>query len=158
MADVHGKEARSRNMSAIRQKNTKPEVWLRSQLHQRGYRFRIHVKELPGTPDIVLPKYKAVIFVHGCFWHRHGCYLFKLPQTRTKFWEEKLQKNIERDRKSYDLLRSVHWRVLTVWECSLKGKKRLAEDQLLSLIEEWLKSESPCAIIDTGGLSPSETD
>src|SRR5689334_13526787 len=100
MADVHTPEARSRNMRAVRDRNTKPETIVRKMLHSRGFRYRLHVRTLPGTPDLVLPKYRAVIFVHGCFWHGHDCYLFRMPTSRRDFWEAKIGSNKRRDAQS----------------------------------------------------------
>ncbi len=112
---------RSLIMSRIKGKNTKPEVLVRKFLHANGYRFRIHRKDLPGKPDIVLPKYKTVIFVHGCFWHRHeNCKYSSFPKTHTEFWEEKFRRNIERDKQNIADLESLDWKVLVVWECEVK--------------------------------------
>jgi len=108
-------------MSRIRSKNTNPETQVRSLLHRAGYRFRLHVKNLPGSPDIVLPKYKTAIFVHGCFWHRHNnCSHATMPKTRAAFWESKFNGTVERDKKQGDALRSAGWRVIVVWECELE--------------------------------------
>ena len=108
-------------MSRIRSKNTKPEILVRSILHRAGYRFRIHVKKLPGTPDIVLPKYRTVIFVHGCFWHRHtNCNNSTMPKTRIEFWESKFKSTIERDRIKIEKLRLSGWNVVIIWECELE--------------------------------------
>lgn len=120
MVDVHTPEARSRNMQAIRNKDTKPELLIRKALHARGYRYRLGGSGLPGHPDIVLPKYKTVIFINGCFWHGHSCKYFKLPATRTEFWAGKIRSNQERDQRSASQLLELGWAVLTVWECSLK--------------------------------------
>jgi len=114
------KEKRSWNMSRIRSKNTKPEIRLRSLLHKAGYRFRLHARKLPGTPDIVLPKYRTVIFVHGCFWHRHiDCSNSTMPKTRIEFWESKFKTTVERDQDKIEKLRIAGWRVIIVWECEL---------------------------------------
>lgn len=119
--DVHDAETRSYNMSQIRGKNTKPEVRLRSLLHQAGFRFRIHKADLPGKPDIVLSKYKAVIFVNGCFWHRHtGCQYCTTPRTRAEFWEKKFADTIRHNLTKHEQLRQGGWRVFIVWECELK--------------------------------------
>ena len=116
-------EARSRNMSAIKSKNTKPEIIVRKLLHSMGYRFRLHKKDLPGSPDIVLPKYKTVIFVHGCFWHRHNnCKFATTPKTRTEFWENKFKENIERDIKNQNKLKNLGWKSRIIWECEIKDK------------------------------------
>lgn len=124
MADVHSKETRSFNMSRIKGKNTKPEIMVRKFLHSQGFRFRLHSKDLPGKPDIVLSKYKTVIFVHGCFWHGHQhCKYFVMPKTRTDWWVEKINKNIFNDRKSSEGLRSSGWKVIEIWECELKKNK-----------------------------------
>src|SRR3954469_19417479 len=121
MADVHTKEQRRKNMAAIKGKNTKPEILVRKFLHSKGYRFRLHDKKLPGKPDIVLPKYKTVIFVHGCFWHGHeGCRYFVIPKTRTEWWLEKIGKNKMNDKKKAKALRKEGWKVVEIWECRLK--------------------------------------
>lgn len=125
MADVHEPETRSYNMSQISGKDTKPEMIVRKFLHGNGFRYRLHRKDLPGKPDLVLPKYNSVIFVHGCFWHVHeGCKYFKLPQTNTKFWKEKLYGNKERDKKHIQELEEMGWNVIVVWECELKPEER----------------------------------
>ena len=121
-------DQRSRNMSAIKSKNTKPEIEVRKLLHSLGYRFRLHRKDLPGTPDIVLPKYKTVIFVHGCFWHRHeNCKYASIPKTRTEFWENKFKENIKRDQVNQKNLYKLGWNIVIVWECELKKINYLKE-------------------------------
>lgn len=125
-------------MAAVSGKNTKPELLIRKALHRRGFRYRLHDRSLPGKPDLVLPKYKAVIFVNGCFWHHHDCHLFKWPSTRKEFWREKIEGNRARDIEAVKRLRSTGWRVLTVWECALKGKTRLPEDVLISRVSNWI--------------------
>lgn len=120
--DIVDSSTRSRMMSGIRGKNTAPEMQVRRFLHARGYRYRIHRKDLPGKPDLVLSRLKVCIFVHGCFWHRHpGCVYATTPKTRHKFWEEKFQKNVNRDLANIDALESAGWHVLIVWECFLKN-------------------------------------
>lgn len=140
MTDVVDPQTRSRMMAGIGARNTSPELRVRSLLHRGGYRFRLHVSGLPGKPDIVLPKYRAVLFVNGCFWHAHGCHLFKLPASRREFWELKLNANRARDRKSIEELRALGWRVLVVWECALKGRCRLTDDQVVLQMRAWLLS------------------
>ena len=126
--DIISKEKRSWNMSQIKGKDTKPEVQVRSLLHRMGYRFRIHKQDLPGKPDIVLKKYKTVIFVHGCFWHRHkDCKFAYLPKSREEFWRLKFSKNIARDRKNEEQLEELNWNVLIIWECELRNESRLAD-------------------------------
>ena len=121
MTDVHSKEIRSFNMSRIRGKNTKPELIVRKLLHLNGFRYRLHVKDLPGKPDIVLPKYKTVIFIHGCFWHGHEhCKYFVIPKTRSDWWLNKINSNILNDVKAAQTLTSNGWKVITIWECQLK--------------------------------------
>ncbi len=121
MADVHSKETRSYNMSRIRSKDTKPELLVRKFLHKNGFRFRLHVRDLPGKPDIVLPKYKTVIFIHGCFWHGHeGCRYFVVPKTRTEWWLNKIGVNISNDQKAEEQLTAAGWKVIKIWECELK--------------------------------------
>ena len=121
-------EQRSRNMSAIKSKNTKPEIAVRKVLHSMGYRFRLHGKDLPGSPDIVLPKYKTVIFVHGCFWHRHeNCKYASTPKTRQEFWNKKFKKNIERDLEIQENIKNIEWRSVVIWECETKNIDNLKE-------------------------------
>lgn len=123
--DVHSKETRSFNMSRIKGKDTKPEILVRKYLFSQGLRYRLYSKTLPGKPDIVLPKYRAVIFVHGCFWHGHeGCRYFVTPKTRTEWWLNKINTNRENDRKNCELLKEMRWNVIIVWECSLKKEKQ----------------------------------
>ena len=123
MADVHDKATRSYNMSRIKNKNTKPEMLVRKFLFANGFRYRINDKKLPGKPDIVLPKYKTVIFVNGCFWHGHeNCKYFKLPRTRTEWWKNKIEKNKENDLRKHSQLVELGYKVLIVWECEIKNK------------------------------------
>lgn len=124
MADVHNNATRSYNMSRIRSKNTKPEILVRKFLHMRGFRYRLYNKALPGKPDIVLAKYKTVIFVNGCFWHGHeGCRYFTVPKTRTEYWTQKIENNRVNDLKAIDECLNAGWQVLIVWECDLKPDK-----------------------------------
>ena len=122
MADNHSKEVRSMNMSHIRSKNSKPEELVRKYLFSNGFRYRKNVKTLPGCPDIVLPKYKTVIFVNGCFWHKHDCPRFVWPSTNEEYWRPKIMGNVERDKRNLAELQQLGWTVLTVWECELKKK------------------------------------
>ena len=122
MADNHSKEVRSMNMSYIRSKNAKPEELVRKYLFSKGLRYRKNVKTLPGCPDIVLPKYKTVIFVNGCFWHKHDCPRFVWPSTNVEYWRPKIMGNVEIDRRNLAELQQLGWTVLTVWECELKKK------------------------------------
>lgn len=141
MADVVDPATRSRMMSGIRGKNTKPEMLIRRGLHARGFRYTLHCK-LPGKPDICLPKYRAVIFVHGCFWHGHDCHLFKWPKTRPEFWREKIRRNREVDTRAWAALRTDGWRVGTIWECALKGRAKAEPIALLDRICAWIMSDS----------------
>ena len=127
-------------MSGIRGKDTQPELIIRKALFRKGFRYRLHDKKLPGKPDLVLPKYHSVIFIHGCFWHGHNCHLFKWPKTRPAFWKKKIKRNREVDKRNYKKLREEGWYILTVWECALKGKKRRPLEKLVVDIEKWLKS------------------
>lgn len=136
MVDTISREHRSWNMSRIRGKDTKPEILLRSLLHRSGYRFRLHDKKLPGRPDIVLPKYHAVVFVNGCYWHRHkGCPKAYSPKSRTDFWEDKFKATVERDKRKAAELKLLGWRVITVWECELENHP----DEVLKTINNKLK-------------------
>lgn len=123
-------------MSKIRGKNTKPELILRSQLFRHGFRFRIHQKNLPGKPDIVLPKYKTVIFVHGCFWHYHKeCQEGRIPSTNSKFWKEKLLKNVEKDERHIKALQELEWKVIVVWECEIEKNTEQTLEKLITEIK-----------------------
>lgn len=120
------KKRRSWNMSRIRSRDTKPELIVRSLLHRMGYRFRLHRKDLPGKPDIVLPKYRTVVFVHGCFWHRHkGCKYAYTPKSRIDFWQEKFHENIERDKKRQIELKRLGWKIIVIWECEIHDGQKL---------------------------------
>ena len=126
MVDVVDKATRSRMMSGIKGKNTKPEIRVRKVLHKAGYRFRLHGKNLPGKPDIVLAKHKTVIFVHGCFWHGHDCKYFKWPKTRPEFWRNKIEGNKTRDASQQEKLKNLGWQVKVIWECEVKNEKGLS--------------------------------
>lgn len=135
MADVHNTQQRSYNMSRIRSTNTKPELLVRKFLFAQGYRYKLHDKKLPGKPDIVLPKYHTVIFIHGCFWHGHAnCKYYKVPQTRTQWWLNKINRNKANDTKAVKALKKDGWKVITVWECKLKPAK--VEKTLNSIMEK----------------------
>ncbi len=123
MADNHSKEVRSKNMSHIRSTNSKPEEIVRKYLFSRGFRYRKNVRKLPGCPDIVLPKYKTVIFVNGCFWHKHDCPRFVWPSSNQEYWVPKIRRNVERDKINYQHLSDMGWKVIIVWECELKRNK-----------------------------------
>ncbi|MCF7848531.1 MAG: very short patch repair endonuclease [Kiritimatiellales bacterium] len=124
-------------MSKIRGKNTKPELFVRSLLHRAGYRFSLHRKELPGKPDIVLRKYKTVVFVHGCFWHRHkGCKTASMPKTNVEFWQQKFERNVSNDRKHKRDLKKLGWKVIVVWECELKNP-----DKVLDRLQKFLPTD-----------------
>lgn len=135
MADVVDKTTRSRMMANITGRNTKPELFIRSELHKQGFRFRIHVKKVKGTPDLILKKYSALIFVHGCFWHGHDCRYFKLPETRKEFWKNKIEGNKNRDANIIAALKKDGWRICVVWECALRSKKR---SEHISQITKWI--------------------
>ncbi len=141
MADVVDPATRSRMMSGIRGKNTKPELLIRKALHARGFRYRLHC-DLPGKPDICLPRHRAVIFVHGCFWHGHGCHLFKWPSTRPEFWRAKIERNCEVDRAGELRLIDLGWRVGVVWECALKGSHRRPIAKVIDDCQTWLLSSA----------------
>lgn len=136
--DIVDAATRSRMMSGIRGTNTKPEILVRSLLHRHGFRFRIHDSRLPGKPDIVLPKYHAVVFVNGCFWHGHDCRLFKMPSTRREFWQNKIEKNRNNDERSLKNLSSAGWRVATVWECAVRGPLRQEETSFVERLVTWI--------------------
>ena len=128
-------------MSGIRSKNTRPEMIVRSGLHRAGLRYRLHDKSLPGKPDLVFPKHRAVIFVHGCFWHRHDCSLFKWPKTREEFWRKKIERNREVDARALAALGEAGWRCGVVWECALKGGRQERRESPISDCVRWLKGK-----------------
>lgn len=136
MVDVHSPEQRSYNMSMIKNKGTKPEELVRKHLFSKGFRYRKNDKKLPGSPDIVLPKYRTVIFINGCFWHKHTCKYFVWPKTNEQFWKEKIEHNVDRDKQNYDKLQALGWKVLVIWECELKHKDSFdrAMEKLVSCI------------------------
>lgn len=128
-------------MSGIRGKDTKPEMIVRRGLHAMGFRYRLHDKSLPGKPDLVLPKYNAVIFVHGCFWHKHDCNYFKWPKTRPEFWREKILGNVERDLYAIRCLNEKGWRTAVVWECVFKDARQ--SEEVFTVLKHWLFSDHP---------------
>lgn len=136
-------------MAGIGPANTKPEMLIRSGLHALGYRYRLHVKKLPGKPDLLFPSRRAAVFVHGCFWHGHDCALFRWPATREDFWRNKIAGNIKRDRKTAELLLDQGWRVLNIWECKLKGRTKLPLDDVLSGCAAFLNGSKIRASIDS---------
>jgi DNA mismatch endonuclease (patch repair protein) len=139
MADNHSKAVRSKNMSHIRSKDTKPEIIVRKYLFSKGLRYRKNVKELPGCPDIVLPKYRTVIFVNGCFWHKHDCSRFVWPSSNTDYWHSKIEKNVERDKENKEQLNKNGWKVLVVWECQLKkaDAEKTLSDLVMAILEDY---------------------
>jgi DNA mismatch endonuclease, patch repair protein len=139
MTDIVSPETRSRMMAGIRCKNTKPEMIVRRELHRRGFRYRIHAAKLPGKPDLVFPSRHAVIRVHGCFWHGHDCPLFRMPQSRREFWQQKIDRNRARDAEVLDELLLTGWRVMTVWECALKGSLRKSPEEVADICAAWLE-------------------
>jgi DNA mismatch endonuclease (patch repair protein) len=139
MADVVDATVRSRMMAGIRDRNTKPEIAIRHGLHRYGFRYRLHSRLLPGKPDIVLARHRAVVLVHGCFWHGHGCHLFRWPKSRKKFWKEKILRNRARDTEVRSALAAAGWRMLVIWECALKGPERRSLEDVLFEASAWLK-------------------
>lgn len=145
MADIVDAATRSRMMAGIQSKNTKPEILIRKALHAKGLRYSLHSNHLPGKPDIVMPKWRVVIFVHGCFWHWHGCNLSKTPATRTAFWTSKLAANRQRDGLAAQKLLAADWRIATVWECATRGSNaRNTLPRLIEILNLWIRgSEQP---------------
>jgi DNA mismatch endonuclease, patch repair protein len=156
--DTVDQQTRSRIMSSVGQKNTGPEKLLRRALHERGIRYRLHDRKLPGSPDLVLPKYRAVIFVHGCYWHSHGCYRSTVPKSRVEFWTQKFEDNRGRDARNVEALRAKQWRVMTVWECALKGKAALTIDEVAQHVIKWLNSkDAEAEMCGRSGVVPRES-
>lgn len=140
MADSVSKATRSKIMASVKGKDTHPEMMIRRGLHAEGFRYRLHARNLPGKPDLVFRKYRAVIFVNGCFWHGHECPLLKWPASNEEFWRSKISGNMERDRKNLELLRTKGWRTLTVWGCALRGRYRHPSDTVIRKVIAWLIS------------------
>ena len=141
MADIVDPATRSRMMSGIRSRDTRPEWVIRRGLHARGYRYRLHSRQLPGKPDLVFKSRKAVIFVHGCFWHGHTCHLFKWPSTRAAWWRAKIEGNRARDASVREQIADMGWRQLRVWECALKGVNRRSPDVVVEEVAAWLEGD-----------------
>lgn len=155
MVDVVDPATRSRMMAGIRGKDTRPELLIRRALHRAGFRFRVHDRRLPGAPDLILPKYRSAIFVHGCFWHRHdGCRYTTMPATRAQFWEQKFSRNIARDRENRAALNALGWRVLVVWECGVRHDP----SDTIELVASWLAdgSEGACDHLPARPPRPAE--
>lgn len=138
-------------MAAIKGGHTKPEMQVRKALHAAGFRYRLHVNELPGKPDLVLPRYRVAIFVNGCFWHQHDCHLFKWPATREEFWREKIGRNVANDARSLQSLLDKGWRVATIWECGLKGRRKLDPVTAMQRLASWIRSDTKTITIRAGG-------
>ena len=148
LTDTVSVAKRSDVMSRVGSKDTKPELLIRKGLHAKGFRYRLHVKDLPGKPDMVFPRYKSVIEINGCFWHGHSCPMCRIPSSNTEYWNRKIAKNLERDISNRQYLVDAGWRVLTIWECALSGKGKLELNQVIALASEWLLStKSVCEIV-----------
>ncbi len=141
-------------MAAVRGSDTRPEMLLRRGLHARGFRFRLHDKRLPGRPDLVLPKYRAAVFANGCFWHGHGCDLFRWPATRAEFWQAKIGGNRARDAANLAALGAAGWRVAVVWECAIKGRHRRPVEEVIDSLDRWLHSDA--LFLDLAGRQAGE--
>lgn len=137
-------------MAAIKGSHTKPELQIRKALHAAGLRYRLHVKDLPGKPDLVFPRFRAVIFVNGCFWHQHDCHLFNWPATREEFWRTKIARNIENDERAIASLKAAGWRVAIIWECALKGKARIEFPMAMQRLIAWIQSDEQAITIRGG--------
>lgn len=147
MPDVVDRAMRSRMMSGIRSRNTTPERLIRSLLHRRGFRFRLHSSNVPGHPDLVLTKYRVAIHIHGCFWHGHDCPLFRLPGTRTEFWKAKIRANRARDKRVIRESLAMGWRHLTIWECAFKGPQQIGLARTVDRVVKWIGSRRRDGVI-----------
>ncbi len=154
MVDVLTREQRRYNMSMIRGTDTKPELLIRRALHAQGFRYRLHQRDLPGCPDIVLPRHHAVVFVHGCFWHGHHCHMVKKPATRTVFWENKIAGNVARDRRAIGSLQQEGWKVAIVWECAVRGRCRQPLRLLIRRLVRYIAGRKTSLL----GLTGSDTE
>lgn len=155
MPDIVAPHVRSRMMSGIRSKNTKPELLIRKALHSLGFRYRLHSKDVPGKPDLIFPRYRAALFINGCFWHGHDCQLFRLPDARRSFWEAKIETNRARDIKVSRLLSEEGWRQLTIWECAIRGVGKIGIESTIERAAAWLKSDVP--VEDIRAIRRAET-
>lgn len=153
MVDVVDELTRSRMMSGIRANDTKPELMIRKALHARGFRYRLHAPDMPGKPDLVFPRYRSVIFIHGCFWHGHSCRYFKWPKTRPEFWVEKIGKNIDRDARQLHSIQASGWRTMVIWECATRSRTAGSLAVLIDRVSDWLVNGGPHIQIDEAGLS-----
>jgi DNA mismatch endonuclease (patch repair protein) len=147
MADITDAATRSRMMSGIRGRDTQPELVVRRTLHATGLRFRLHYKGLPGKPDLVFPRHKAVVLVHGCFWHQHGCANSKLPKSRPEFWLPKLQSNVERDERTNLAIREAGWRVATIWECTVRRAAKNQDATVFLQLADWIRQGVTTALL-----------
>lgn len=147
MVDVVAPATRSRMMAGIKGKNTKPELLIRKLLFAKGFRYRLHAKDLPGKPDLVFPCHRAVVFIHGCFWHRHDCHLFKWPKSREDFWRKKILGNVRNDSRALKKLLAEGWRACEIWECALKGKKSLQIDAVETSLVNWLTGKRKTLVL-----------
>lgn len=142
-SDIVDAATRSRMMAGIRSKDTKPEMVVRRGLHRMGFRFRLHSRGLPGRPDLILPRYGVVVFVHGCFWHGHDCPFFHWPKSREDFWREKIGGNMKRDDAVAKRLQQTGWRIMTIWECAFRGRSEAAAEQILDRAADWIRGQEP---------------
>ncbi len=150
MPDVVDKLTRSQMMSGIRSQNTKPEIIIRKALHARGFRYSLHPKGMPGKPDIVMPKWRVAVFVHGCFWHKHGCSLSKMPAANADFWKQKLEGNQSRDARVLGALAASGWRTATIWECAVRGKHALVRlPHVLDELADWIRDHPDSMCFET---------
>lgn len=155
MADVLTPEQRRLNMSRIGGRNTAPEMQVRRGLHALGFRYRLHDRRLPGRPDLVFPRHRTAVFVHGCFWHAHGCSMSKMPVTRQKFWQSKLAGNTARDRRAVAAILAGSWRVLVIWDCALRGRMRLGIPEVLKQAASFIRQAKPRSLEITGRIKSS---
>jgi DNA mismatch endonuclease (patch repair protein) len=153
LADVLTPQQRRLNMQRIGPRDTRPELFVRRGLHRRGLRFRLHVLNLPGKPDLVFAKYNVAVFVHGCFWHGHDCDLSKTPATNLDFWRTKIRKNVQRDRHLTTQLHSLGWRVLVIWECAMRGPNRSDPAQLIEICARFIKRSKKHHLILRGSIA-----
>lgn len=150
MPDIVDAATRSRMMAGIRGKNTRPEIAIRRSLHAKGLRYRLHPRDVPGKPDMVFPRYRAAIFINGCFWHGHDCHLFRMPSTRPEFWTAKILRNHTRDGEVRRQLAKKSWRWLTIWECAIRGKEALGLPAVTAAAAKWVRAGLPDADIRGG--------